>query len=219
LNVRERFTIELHQLEERTLECLDGVAETLDHAVAAMLTADRPRAGRCVAEIDQLERHATEVETELLTFIARQSPVARDLRVTAALIEIVGDAQRMAHQCMSIAKLVTLFGPDSAPDDECVRCLERMGEVAHDLIVRSREGFAARTPELSADLDSRDDALDRANRECFRIALRISADRSVREWAMCMMLSARALERVGDNAVSVARQIDYMEPSSTAPAA
>lgn len=214
--MRERFTIELHQLEERTLGCLDGVAESLDHAIAALLVGDRPAAGRAVAEIDQLERHASDVETELLTFIARQSPVASDLRLTAALLELVGNAQRMAHQCMSIAKLVTLCGREARPQDECLSCLEEMGATAHELVVRARDGFAARTPALSADLDHRDDALDRANRECFRIALRISADRDIREWAMCMMLAARALERVGDNAVSVARQIDYMEPTRAA---
>jgi phosphate transport system protein len=216
--VRERFTIELDHLEDRTLGCLDGVAEALGHAVSAMLAADRPGAGRAVAEVDQLERHASDVETELLTFIARQHPVACDLRRTAALLELLGDAQRMANQCMSIAKLVTLCGLDGAPDEECVECLGRMGDVAHDLVVRSREGFAARTPGLAHDLDRRDDALDRANRECFRIALRISADRSVREWAMCMMLAARALERVGDNAVSIARQVESMAPAGAVPA-
>jgi phosphate transport system protein len=214
--VRERFITELKELEGQALGCLDGGAEALDHAVAALLARDRPRAGRCVAEIDQLERHATEVESVLLTFIARQSPVAGDLLLTAALLEVIGDAQRIAHQCMSIAKLVTLCRRDVATDEECLRCLENMGEVARDLIVRAREGFAARTPDLAADLDARDDALDRANRECFRIALRISADRDIREWAMCMMLAARALERVGDNAVSVARQVGYMTPAAAA---
>ena len=214
--MRDRFTNELKELEERALGCLDGGAVALDHAVAALIARDRPRAGRCVAEIDQLERHATEVESVLLTFIARQSPVAGDLLLTAALLEVIGDAQRIAHQCMSIAKLVTLCGPDVVTDGECVACLERMGEVAHDLILRARARFAERAPEIAADLDRRDDALDRANRECFRIALRISADREIREWAMCMMLAARALERVGDNAVSVARQVDYMTPAAAA---
>lgn len=216
--MRERFITELHQLEGRTLGCLDRVADALDHAVGALLTDDRPRAGVCVAEIDQLERHASGVEAELLTFIARQHPVATDLRLTAALLEILAGTQRMAHQCMAIAKLTTLCGPDPTVDPECQACLRSMGEVARGEVVRAREGFAARSPGLASELDRADDALDRANRECFRIALRISADRSVREWAMCMMLAARALERVGDNAVSVARQVETVAPTRHAAA-
>jgi phosphate transport system protein len=203
--VRERFTTELHRLEEQTLACLTRATDALDHALGALLSADRAGAGRSVAEIDQLERHVIDLESELLAFLALQQPVAGDLRLTAALLEVLGHAQRIAHQCMSIAKLVTLSGADPTVDEDCVACLRRMGAVARELVLHAQMGFAERRPGLAAELERRDDALDRHNRECFRIALRISADRSIREWAMSMMLAARALERVGDNAVDVAR--------------
>ena len=203
--MRERFTTELHRLEEHTLACLPRATDALEHALDALLSADRAGAGRSVAEIDQLERHVIELESELLAFLALQQPVAGDLRLVAALVEVLGHARRIAHQCMSIAKLVTLSGPDPSVDEDCVACLRRMGAVARELVLHAQTGFAERRPGLSAELERRDDALDRHNRDCFRIALRISADRSIREWAMSMMLAARALERVGDNAVDVAR--------------
>jgi phosphate transport system protein len=85
-----------------------------------------------------------------------------------------------------------------------------MGKQARTLIAQSKRAFLARDVDLARDLVRQDDVVDNLNRECFRIALEIGDDADRREWAMTMMLAARSLERIGDNAVDIGEQVAYV---------
>jgi phosphate transport system protein len=85
-----------------------------------------------------------------------------------------------------------------------------MGKQVRTLITQSKRAFENRDVELARDLVRQDDVVDNLNRECFRIALEIGDDADQREWAMTMMLAARSLERIGDNAVDIGEQVAYV---------
>ena len=85
-----------------------------------------------------------------------------------------------------------------------------MGDQARQQVVQCKQAFERRDVELAQDLVRQDDVIDRLNRECFHIALEIGDDADRREWAMTMMLVARCIERIGDNAVDIGEQVAFV---------
>jgi phosphate transport system protein len=85
-----------------------------------------------------------------------------------------------------------------------------MGTQAHQQVVQAKQAFEGRDVALAQDLVRQDDEIDRLNRECFRLALELGDDADQREWAMHMMLVARCIERIGDNAVDIGEQTAFV---------
>ena len=88
--------------------------------------------------------------------------------------------------------------------------IARMGELARSLVQQCKLAFERRDAALAQDLVRQDDEIDTLNRQCFHRALEIGDDPDVREWAMHMMLVARCLERIGDNAVDIGEQTAFV---------
>ena len=88
--------------------------------------------------------------------------------------------------------------------------LAEMGRHAASLVEQSKRAFGGRSVELAQDLVVRDVTINRLQRECFRIAIEIGDDIDTREWAMTMLLVARAIERIGDNAVDIGEQTTFV---------
>jgi phosphate transport system protein len=78
------------------------------------------------------------------------------------------------------------------------------------MLSQAKKAFEGRDVELARDLVRQDDLIDNLNKECFKIAVQVGDDADVREWAMTMMLVARALERIGDNAVDIGEQVAFV---------
>jgi phosphate transport system protein len=136
--------------------------------------------------------------------------VATDLRVVAAILHVIKHVERMGDQCVNMAKLVPLAGHEPPADQRLLQNLERMGDQARRQVVQCKLAFERRDVELAQDLVRQDDQIDRLNRDCFHIALEIGDDPDRREWAMHMMLVARCLERIGDNAVDIGEQTAFV---------
>ena len=87
-----------------------------------------------------------------------------------------------------------------------------MGRQVRTQIAQAKRSFEGRDVDMARDLVRQDDVVDNLNRECFHLALEIGDDADRREWAMTMMLAARALERIGDNAVDIGEQVAFIVP-------
>jgi phosphate transport system protein len=208
---RIHFQQEIQLLEEQALGGLDMVVGILDSALEALAHCDAELAAIVVADDDRIDGRYLEVHQGVLSLLARQAPVAGDLRLVAALLHLVKHLERIGDQCTNIAKMVPLLGHEPPTDDEIVRWIRAMGAQARSQVRQARQSFALRDPELAGDLTRQDDVLDRLNREIFRRAIEIGGvDADLREWAMSMILVARALERIGDNAVDVGEQTVFV---------
>ncbi|HZK16415.1 MAG TPA: phosphate uptake regulator PhoU, partial [Solirubrobacterales bacterium] len=113
-------------------------------------------------------------------------------------------------QCVNICKMIPLTGNEPPADEEMVRLILSMGKQAQTLISQSKRAFEERNAEMARDLVRQDDVVDNLNRECFGLALAIGDDSDRREWAMTMLLAARAIERIGDNAVDIGEQVAFV---------
>ncbi len=207
---RQRFQEELAGLEVAALGGLDLVAEALDRAIETVQHRDIELASMVIADDDRIDGRYLEVHQGILSLLALQAPVAGDLRVVAALLHVIKHIERMGDQCVNMAKLVPLAGHEPPADEEMLANIARMGELARSLVVQCKLAFERRDAGLAQDLVRQDDEIDDLNRACFRRALDIGDDPDAREWAMHMMLVARCLERIGDNAVDIGEQTAFV---------
>ncbi|HZH23711.1 MAG TPA: phosphate signaling complex protein PhoU [Solirubrobacteraceae bacterium] len=207
---RIHFQQELTRLEEQALGALDLVVATLDRTLEALHHRDIELAGIVIADDDRIDGRYLEVHQGILSLLALQAPVASDLRVVAALLHVIKHAERMGDQCVNIAKLLPLTGTEPPVDTEMLSTIEKMGALARSEVSQSKQAFSLRDVALAEDLVRQDEEINQLNKDCFRRAVQIGTDPDVREWAMTMMLVARALERIGDNAVDVGEQVAFV---------
>jgi phosphate transport system protein len=207
---RHQFRETLKELERQTLGGLDLVIGQLDRSLEAISYQDVELAGMVVADDDRIDGRYLEVHQGILSLLARQAPVAGDLRTVAALLHTIRCVERMGDQCVNIAKLVPLSGYEAPKDKDILDALERMGQLARDQVFQARDAFAKRNVELAQDLVRQDAEINRLNREIFKRAVEVGDNLELREWAMFMILVARCLERVGDNTVEIAEQTVFV---------
>jgi phosphate transport system protein len=207
---RVHYQEELEGLERRALDGLNLVVIAIDRTVEAVQHRDMELAELVIADDDVIDGRYLEVHQAILTLLATQAPVATDLRLIAALLHVMKNIERMGDQCVNIAKLIPVAGHEPPTDDRVIEILREMGRAVRDETEQAKRAFADRNTGLARDLVRQDDVVDNLNRECFQRAIEIGDDPDRREWAMTMLLVARALERIGDNAVDVGEQVAFV---------
>ena len=208
--LRHQFRETLKDLEDQTLSALEIVIQQLDRALESISYQDVELAAMVVADDDRIDGRYLEVHQEILSLLARQAPVAGDLRIVAALLHTLRCIERMGDQCVNIAKLVPLSGYEAPKDKEILDSLERMGRLARSQVSEIREAFSTRNVEMARDLVRQDSEINLLNRSIFRRAVEVGDNIEMREWAMFMVLVARCLERIGDNTVDIAEQVVFV---------
>jgi phosphate transport system protein len=207
---RAEYLEELANLEASALGGLDLVNTALTRTLEAVEHQDVELAQLVVADDDRIDGRYLEVHQALITLLATQSPVATDLRLISALLHVLKNIERMGDQCVNVCKVIPISGNEPPADEEMVRLILTMGRHTKTLIVQSKRAFEERDVEMARDLVRQDDVVDNLNRDCFRLALEIGDDADKREWAMTMLLAARAIERTADNAVDIGEQVAFV---------
>jgi phosphate transport system protein len=209
-HARVHFQDELRALEEQALGALDLVVATLDRTLEALEHQDIELASIVVHDDDRIDGRFLEVHQGILSLLALQAPVAGDLRTVAALLHVIKHAERMGDQCVNIAKVMPLVGTEPPSDPELLERIFKMARLARSEVAQAKQAFTLRDVSLAQDLVRQDEEINALNREVFRRAVEIGTDEDRREWAMTMMLVARALERIGDNAVDIGEQVAFV---------
>ena len=128
----------------------------------------------------------------------------------AALLHVIRRVERMGDQCVNIAKVIPLSGHEPPVRDEVLGRLLEMGRRARAEVLQAKRCFADRDVAMAEDLVRADRDINRLNREIFQLCVEIGDDIDTREWAMHMTLVARAIERIGDNAVDIGEQTAFV---------
>jgi phosphate transport system protein len=208
--MRTQYQEELERLEASALDGLDLVNTALERTLEAVEHTDVELAQIVVADDDRIDGRYLEVHQSLITLLATQSPVATDLRLISALLHVLKNVERMGDQCVNICKLLPLTGHEPPADERMVELILAMGKQTRALISQAKRAFCERDVEMARDLVRQDDLVDDLNRQCFRLALEIGDDADRREWSMTMLLAARAIERIADNAVDIGEQVAFV---------
>ena len=207
---RAGYLEELASLEASALGGLDLVDIALGRTLEAVERQDVELAQIVVADDDRIDGRYLEVHQALITLLATQSPVATDLRLISSLLHVLKNIERMGDQCVNVCKVIPISGNEPPADEEMVELILKMGRQTKTLIAQAKRAFEVRDVEMAQDLVRQDDVVDKLNRDCFRLALELGDDADKREWAMTMLLAARALERTADNAVDIGEQVAFV---------
>jgi phosphate transport system protein len=208
--IRTAYREELHALEEQTLQGIEMASRSLERTLEAIEHQDIELASMVINDDDRIDGRYLEVHQGILSLLARQAPVATDLRLVAALLHLIRHVERMGDQCVNICKLLPLEGHEPPRDDEMLGKILAMGRQVIAQMKHARLAFSHRDVELAEDLVRQDDVVDKLNREVFRMAIEIGDDHDMREWAMHMVLVARALERMGDMTVDIGEHTAFV---------
>lgn len=208
-DVRKSFHDELASLEREILEMGDLAATAVRDAVEAIRRRDEGVAERVIEGDDELDRRYLDIEQRTLWTLALQTPVAADLRLVSAIIHASLHLERIGDQAVNIAKL-HLLTKDLAPSDTMRAQISEMGDLVVQMVRTAIDAFARRDLELCMRLHDMDDPVDRLNRATHLEALKLADDPAALDWGLHMNLVARALERVGDNAVDIGEQVSFL---------
>ena len=210
LGNRIHFQEEMQKLEEQALGGLDLVAKAIDRVREAIQQQDIELAEIVIADDDVIDGLYLQVHQGVLSLLALQAPVATDLRLVAAVLDVIKHIERMGDQCVNVAKLIPLAGNEPPRELDILSAIDRMAAQAKAQVLQAGQAFRSRDVNLAEDLVRQDDEIDKLNRDVFRLALEAGDDADTREWAMTMMLMARAIERIGDNAVDIGEQVAFV---------
>ena len=208
--MRISFTEELSQLEAGLQEEGDLVLRALRSALNALARGDSELADEVIAFDDEVDRRYVEIENGVQSLLARQTPVAVDLRFVLAVLRVNLHLERMADYCVTVAKLTKLMGDLNVDDEAISRSIEDMGQRAEQMIRVAMDSFATRDAEKAQTLVELDELIDRANRNATDDLLSLGNSSEEREYALRMLVVSRCVERIGDHAVDIGEQVAYL---------
>jgi phosphate transport system protein len=209
VSFRISFQEELDRVEAALQDEGALVIRALRAAIVALEQRDAELADEVIAFDDEVDRQYVAIEGGIHSLLARQTPVAADLRLVLAMLHVNLHLERMADYCVTVAKLTKLVA-DAEPDADLVAAFEEMGSRAEEMIRVAMDSFAARDVARAESLVDLDELIDRGNRRVVERILNLGPDLSIREWGLRMLIVSRCLERIGDHAVDVGEQTAYL---------
>ena len=209
MTMRESFQQQLDRLEALLIEEADLVMSSLPRAMEVLRTGNLELADEVIADDDHIDLRYITVERGIEALLARQTPVAIDLRLVLAMLHINLSLERMGDYCVTIAKLAKLAHRLEG-DDDLVDTFDEMAQQADRMIRVAISAFLARDDGRALELVEMDNLIDRANRKAVQRLLDLGSAPDAREWGLRMILVSRALERIGDHAVDIGEQTVYL---------
>jgi phosphate transport system protein len=207
--MRTTFHQELEELEESLTDECELVVRALRGALGALQAQDAELAEEVIAFDDTIDRRYIWIQEGIERLLARQTPVAADLRLVLGMLHVNLHLERAADYCVTIAKLVKLARALEG-DPALVEGLEAMGARAEEMLTLSVASFRDRDTERAEQLVHLDEEIDTANRRVVHEVLALGTDEERREWGLRMILVSRCLERIGDHAVDIGEQTAYL---------
>lgn len=206
--LRSAFQDELDGVTQSLLELSSLVSSAITQATHALLTADLSEAEAVIAADDRVDEIQHELDARIIDIIARQQPVASDLRALVTALRMSADLERMGDMAHHIAKITRLRHPGAAVPSELLLTIEEMGKVARLISDKVGGIIDSKDIDKALEVEKDDDEMDLLHRRLFTALLEPSWTHGI-ETAIDMTLIGRYYERYADHAVSVSRRIHF----------
>jgi phosphate transport system protein len=207
--MRDVFHDELDEIGASVAEMIRLVGVAVEQATGALLDADLNRAEAVIASDSLVDALRVDLEDRAFQMIARQQPVATDLRVLVTTLHLVADLERMGDLALHVAKIARLRFPELAVPDEARDVIAQMGDVAVSLVKKVGEVVDGHDLSLAQAIEHEDDSMDALRRKLFTLVLSPRWSHGT-EAAIDMTLLGRYYERYADHAVAVARRTIFI---------
>ncbi|MCW2777087.1 MAG: phosphate uptake regulator, PhoU [Frankiales bacterium] len=207
--MRDAYHDELDAISASLVEMTNLVGSAMSRATTALLDADLQLAESVIAADTTVDELYRQVEERAFDLMARQQPVASDLRTLVTSLRMVADLERMGDNAVHVAKVARRRYPSSAVPPALRSTVLKMGHVAEEIVAKAGSVIAGRDLSLAAELEKDDDVMDDLHRRLFGTILDDAWADGV-EAAIDITLCGRYYERFADHAVSVARRVVYL---------
>ena len=207
--MRVEFQARLHGLEASLQEQGELCLRAIRGALNALETQDSELCDEVIAFDDEIDTRYHRIEKLVEETLALETPVAGDLRLVLAVLHDSIHLERIGDQSVTIAKLTKLTAELETRHD-LVEGLREMGERCEEMVKIALDSFSARDVERARSLVDLDELIDRTNRRVSDKVLEMAASPGLQEWGMRMIVVARCLERIGDNAVDIGEQTAFV---------
>ena len=200
---------EMDTLQASLLEEGDLVLRAVRGSINALRENDPELADEVISFDDDVDARYLALEQSIESLLARQTPVAVDLRFVLAVLHSNMHLERMADLCVTISKL-TKLAHGLPPDETLIEGFDEMASRAEEMIRIALDSFVQRDVEGAESLVDLDELIDRTNRRVASYILDLGGEMDKREWGLRMLLISRCLERIGDHAVDIGEQTAYL---------
>jgi phosphate transport system protein len=206
--MRNTFHDELDQIGVALIDMTALVGTAMSKATSALLGADLSLAEEVIAGDEKVDGLQQETEDRALDLLARQQPVATDLRVIVTGLRMVASLERMGDLAVHIAKIARMRYPEHAVPAEAAGIVRQMSVIAQNIVTKAGAVLAGHDIELAAELARDDDAMDDLHKKLFTVLL---ADWTHGiEAAIDVTLLGRFYERYADHAVNVGHHVIFL---------
>jgi phosphate transport system protein len=207
--MRIEYQQRLHELESSLQEQGELCLRALRGAIDALEAQDAELCDEVIAFDDEIDVRYHRIEKLVEETLALETPVAVDLRLVLAVLHNSIHLERIGDQSVTIAKLTKLTA-DLETRHDLVEGLREMGDRCEEMVKVALDAFADRNVERARALVELDELVDRTNRRVTGKVLEMAASPGLQEWGMRMIVVARCLERIGDNAVDIGEQTEFL---------
>ncbi|MDO5503759.1 MAG: phosphate signaling complex protein PhoU [Actinomycetia bacterium] len=207
--MRDAFHEDLDQISDDLVEMTRLVSSAMSRATTALLDADITLAETVIENDAHIDVMREALDMKAIDLLARQQPVATDLRIVVTAMRMSSDIERMGDLARHVAKVARLRYPHSAIPADLRATVLQMGQVAERIVEKAGSIIAAKDAVAARTLEQDDDAMDDLHRELYS---RLQDDRWEHgtESAVDITLVGRYYERFADHAVSVARRVVFL---------
>jgi len=207
--MRDSFHEDLEAITALQLKMAVLVKDAIEKATTSLLTSDLALAEKVIEEDAQIDLIHHDLDERVIDLMARQQPVASDLRALVSAIRISADLERMGDLAHHLAKLARMRYPNSAVPAEFTDLIASMGAEASRITEKMTVVIEFRDTTRALEVEKDDDAMDQLQRKLIASLVDPNGKHNV-ETSIDMAFASRYYERFSDHAVSISRRIYYI---------
>jgi phosphate transport system protein len=207
--IRSVFQDELDGVSQTLLDLANMVSESMGKATDSILNVDLKVAEEVIKADERIDTVQHDLDARIIDIIARQQPVASDLRALVTALRMSADLERMGDLAHHVAKVTRLRHPNSAIPKETTEIISTMGKVAQAMATKTGVVIATRDTDLSREVEHDDDQMDDLHRKLISTIIAMKWDQGV-EGAIDLTLLGRYFERYADHAVSISKRVYFL---------
>jgi phosphate transport system protein len=207
--IRSVFQDELDNVSQSLVDLTAMVSSSMTKATAALLSSDLKLAEEVIATDVKIDDYQHETDSRIIDIIARQQPVASDLRALVTALRMGSDLERMGDLAHHVAKVARLRHPNAAVPPELVSIIEAMGVTAVAITEKTGVVISTRNTEMALEVERDDDVMDDLHRKLIAVLIEPTWKHGI-ETAIDLTLLGRYYERYADHAVSISRRVYFL---------
>jgi phosphate transport system protein len=207
--IRSVFQDELDSVSQTLFDLSVMVSDSMAKATRAIMDKNLSLAEEVITSDEKIDTVQHDLDARIIDIIARQQPVASDLRALITALRMSADLERMGDLAHHVAKVVRLRHPAPAVPDQVIKLVEAMGVTAEKIATKTGVVISTRDTALAAQVEKDDDEMDLLHRQLISALIAPSWEHGV-ETAIDLTLLGRYYERYADHAVSVARRVIFL---------